>query len=107
MGELYNILKASGLRGGGTVDAYTKAETDALLSGKQDTIDSNHTLDGGLVSPLTGYEKSETGGQDVSPNDSLNGALGKIEKRVSDNETNILSIQQTIGNINTVLEGVL
>ena len=88
-------------------NAYSKAETDVLLGGKQNTIDSNHTLDGSLVSPLTGYEKSQTGGQAVSPSDSLNGALGKIEKRVSDNENNILSIQQEIGDINTVLEEVL
>lgn len=88
-------------------NAYSKAETDALLNSKQDTIDSNHTLDGSLVSPLTGYEKSETGGQDVSPNDSLIVALGKIEKRASDNETNISNIQQTIGDINSVLEEVL
>lgn len=88
-------------------DAYSKAETDVLLGGKQNTIDSNHTLDSSLVSPLTGYEKSQTGGQAVSPSDSLNGALGKIEKRVSDNENNISNIQQTIGDINSVLEGVL
>lgn len=88
-------------------NAYSKAETDVLLGGKQNTIDSNHTLDGSLVSPLTGYEKSQTGGQAVSPNDSLNGALGKIEKRVSDNENNILLLQQEIGDINTVLEEVL
>lgn len=79
-------------------NAYSKAETDVLLGSKQNTIDSNHTLDGSLVSPLTGYEKSETGGQDVSPNDSLNGALGKVEKRVSDNETNISNQQDTIAN---------
>lgn len=88
-------------------DAYSKAETDTLLGGKQNVIDSSHKLDGGLISPLTGYEKSQTGGQSVSASDSLNTALGKVEKRVSDNETNISNIQQTIGDINTVLEGVL
>lgn len=74
-------------------DAYSKAETDVLLGGKQNTIDTDHKLDGSLVSPLTGYTKSQTGGQAISPSDSLNTALGKVEKRVSDNETNIVSEQ--------------
>lgn len=79
-------------------DAYSKAETDTLLDGKQNKIDTDHKLDGSLVSPLTGYTKSQTGGQSVSPSDSLNTALGKIEKRVSDNETNISTEQgKTVG----------
>ena len=88
-------------------DAYSKAEADALLGGKQNVIDSSHKLDGGLVSPLTGYEKSQTGGQSVSASDSLNTALGKIEKRVSDNETNILTLQEQVGYAITELQGVL
>ena len=81
-------------------DAYSKAETDALLGGKQNVIDSSHKLDGSLISPLTDYTKSQTGGQAVSSSDSLNTALGKIEKRVSDNETNILSKANT-SDVNT------
>ena len=82
MGELYNILKASGLRGG-TVDAYTKAETDALLSGKQDTLSTAQ-----LSAVNSGIDSTK---------------VAQIET----NKNDILSIQQTIGNINTVLEGVL
>lgn len=70
MGELYDILKASGLRGssgGGGGFTPTPAQLTAMNSG----IDS--------------------------------GKVAQIET----NKNNILSIQQTIGNINTVLEEVL
>lgn len=95
IGAMTGYAKAQTASAIATTDTLNQAvgKLEKGLDGKQDTIDSNHTLDGGLVSPLTGYEKSETGGQDVSPNDSLNGALGKIEKRVSDNENDILSEQ--------------
>ena len=48
MGELYDILKASGLRGGaggGTVDSYTKAEADAKFVPK-DVNDTYLTVNG-------------------------------------------------------------
>lgn len=48
MGELYDILKASGLHGGaggGTVDAYTKAESDAKFVPK-DADDTYLTING-------------------------------------------------------------
>lgn len=61
-------------------DTYSKAEIDNKLVG------SNIAL--------TGYTKGTTAKQDVSPTDNVNQGLGKIEKRVSDNENNILSIQQ-------------
>lgn len=76
-------------------DAYSKAETDTLLGGKQNKIDTDHKLDGSLVSPLTDYTKSQTGRQSLSPSDSLNAALGKVEKRVSDNEADIDGQQNT------------
>lgn len=38
---------------------------------------------------LTGYEKSSTSGQAVAATDTISQGLGKIEKRVEDNETNI------------------
>lgn len=60
-------------------DAYSKAEIDNKLVG------SNITL--------TDYEKSTIAKQDISPTDNVNQGLGKIEKRVSDNETDILSEQ--------------
>lgn len=34
--DMYDILLARNLGSGGTVDAYTKAETDALLADKAD-----------------------------------------------------------------------
>ena len=61
-------------------DTYSKAEIDNKLVG------SNIAL--------TGYAKGTTAKQDVSPTDNVNQGLGKIEKRVSDNENNISSIQQ-------------
>ena len=61
-------------------DTYSKAEIDNKLVG------SNIAL--------TGYAKGTTAKQDVSPADNVNQGLGKIEKRVSDNENNILSIQE-------------
>ena len=57
-------------------DTYSKAEIDNKLVG------SNIAL--------TGYTKGTTAKQDVSPTDNVNQGLGKIEKRVSDNENNIL-----------------
>ena len=58
------------------------------------------------VTAMTGYEIAEEADA-IETTDTLNEAIGKLEKGVSDNETNISSIQQTIGDINTVLEGVL
>lgn len=58
------------------------------------------------IGAMTGYAKAATGSA-VAPTDTLNQAIGKVEKRVEVNENNISEIQQTIGNINTVLEGVL
>lgn len=87
----------------------TDSQTYAWISFSKDTY-SKAEIDNKLVGSniaLTGYAKGTTAKQDVSPTDNVNQGLGKIEKRVSDNENDILSIQQTIGNINTVLEGVL
>ena len=58
------------------------------------------------VTAMTGYEIAEEA-SDIETTDTLNEAIGKIEYRVDEAETNILSIQQTIGDINSVLEGVL
>lgn len=62
--------------------AVQKSDITALGIPAQDT-----TVGSGIV--LTGYEKSSTGGQAVSATDTVNEAIGKIEKRVSDNENNI------------------
>ena len=60
-------------------DTYSKAEIDNKLVG------SNIAL--------TGYAKGTTAKQDVSPTDNVNQGLGKIEKRVGDNENDISSLQ--------------
>ena len=56
--------------------------------------------------PLTGYEIASSK-QNVAASDSTNAAIGKVEYRVGQNETNISLLQQTIGDINSVLEEVL
>ena len=67
---------------------------------------SGGNVDGANVTPLTGYEEAAEA-EPIEATDSLLEALGKLEKGVSDNETNISSLQQTIGDINSVLEEVL
>lgn len=73
-------------------DTYTKTEIDSALSGKQDTIDSTHKLNADNVDDTNSTNKFATAAE-----------LTQIET----NKTNILSIQQTIGDINSVLEEVL
>lgn len=64
-------------------DAYSKAETDALLSGKQAALSQAQ-----LNAVNSGIDNT------------------KVDQ-IETNKNNILTIQQTIGDINTVLEGVL
>lgn len=64
-------------------DAYSKAETDALLSGKQAALSQAQ-----LNAVNSGIDSTK---------------VAQIET----NETNISNIQQTIGDINSVLEEVL
>ena len=44
------------------------------------------------IGAMTGYVKAQTAGA-IAASDTLNQAIGKVEKRVDDNETNILNIQ--------------
>lgn len=53
---------------------------------------------------LTGY--AQTSGN-VAATDKVIEAIGKVEKKADDNKNNISTIQQTIGDINSVLEEVL
>lgn len=64
-------------------DAYSKAETDALLSGKQAALSQAQ-----LNAVNSGIDSA------------------KVEQ-IETNKNNILSIQQTMGDINSVLEEVL
>lgn len=59
----------------------------AGLAGKQSTIDSSHPIDGTEVK-LGTYSKA-TSKEDIAVNDTVKTALGKVEKRVEDNENNI------------------
>lgn len=77
MGELYDILKASSLRGGAGGGG-----TPGDLASKD-------------ITAMTGYTKAVTGSA-ISTTDTLNQAIGKVEKRAEVNENNILS-----GNIAT------
>ena len=58
------------------------------------------------VTAMAGYEIAEEA-EAIETTDTLNEAIGKVEYRVGQNESNISSIQQTIGDINSVLEEVL
>lgn len=58
------------------------------------------------VTAMTGYEIAEEV-DDIETTDTLNEAIGKLEKSTQVNGTNISSLQQTVGDINTVLEEVL
>ena len=50
------------------------------------------------VTAMTGYEIA-TEAEDIETTDTLNEAVGKVEYRVGQNETNILSIQEKTGRI--------
>ena len=64
-------------------DAYSKAETDALLSGKQATLSQAQL-------------------------NAVNSGIDSVKvEQITTNKNNILTIQQTIGDINQVLEEVL
>lgn len=98
----------SGGGGGGTTD-YTDLNNKPQINsvtlsgnkslsdiGAQPTINNDNKLAGSL-SVLTGYEQAETAA-DLAATDTVNQAFGKIEKRVSDNENNILTLQgKTVG----------
>lgn len=95
--------------------SYTAQANDAVLYGSKEFLFTGTRWRefgdlSGLASKdigtMTGYAKAATGSA-IAPTDTLNQAIGKVEKRVEVNENNISTIQQTIGDINTVLEGVL
>lgn len=60
------------------------------------------------VTEMTGYtQDSPTQTNSILTSDTLNAAIRKLETGVETNQTNISSLQQTIGDINSVLEEVL
>lgn len=89
-------------------NSYTAQSNDAVIYGNKEFLfDGTKWHEFGDLSGLaskdigamTGYAKASTGSP-IATTDTLNQAIGKLEKRVSDNE-------DTIGNINSVLEEVL
>jgi hypothetical protein len=95
--------------------SYTAQSNDAVIYGhKEFLFDGTKWHEFG---DLTGLSSKDIGAMTnyvialtaaaIDPTDTLNQAIGKLEKRVSDNENNISNIQQTIGDINSVLEEVL
>ena len=105
--DIINALKNGG-GGGGTSD-YTQLTNKPEINGTtltgnksssdlglQDKIDSNNKLSSSNVSFTTAENAALTSGIDST----------KVAQ-ISTNETNILSLQQTIGDINSVLEEVL
>lgn len=74
-------------------DSYSKVETDDRFQFKL----------------LTGYEAetTPTAMQTITETDTVVEAFEKVDNNIRVNEANILYIQQTIGDINSVLEEVL
>ncbi len=76
---------------------HTAAELDAAVDAvpnKQDAISPAAPIPSECVSPMTGYSKSSSSTPGaISTSDTLNAAIGKLEKRTDLNETNILSEQ--------------
>lgn len=86
--------------------SYTAQPNDAVIYGNKEFLfDGTKWHEFGDLSGLaskdigamTGYVKAQTAGA-IGTNDTLNQAIGKVEKRVDDNENNILSEQaKTVG----------
>ena len=94
-----DVTGASNIAGSKTIKAWS--ETDGKVS-----VTTQDIAITGSQAVLTGYTKASTK-QNVAATDTITVATGKLEQRVETNETNISLIQQTIGDINTVLEEVL
>ena len=103
---LDDIANAVSGGGGGTTD-YTDLTNKPQINsvtlsgnkslsdiGAQPTINNDNKLAGSL-SVLTGYEQASTAAN-LAATDTVNQAFGKIEKRVSDDETNISSLYDHI-----------
>jgi hypothetical protein len=80
-----DVTGASGISAAKTISAWS--ETDGKVS-----VSTQDIAIVGTQTTLTGYQKSTTAGQAVAATDNVNQAIGKVEKRVSDNENNILSL---------------
>lgn len=77
-----DVTGASGISASKTISAWNETNGKVSIYTQDIAITGTQTV-------LTGYQKSTTAGQAVAATDTVNGAIGKIEKRVSDNESNI------------------
>lgn len=89
---MFDAMFGAAVAGGQGGDSYTKAETDALLNGKQNTIDSTHMLSSDLVDDTNATHKFATAAQ---------------LSQIATNETNISTLSEQVGYAITTLEGVL
>lgn len=99
-----NAVNALDVTGGNVAASKTLAswsETNGKVS-----VTTQDIAITGSQAVLTGYSIAQSK-QSIAATDTATEAFGKVEQRVQTNENNISSIQQTIGDINTVLEGVL
>ena len=80
-----DVTGASNISAAKTISAWS--ETDGKVS-----VSTQDIAIAGTQAVLTGYQKSTTAGQAVAATDNVNQAIGKVEKRVEDNENNISSI---------------
>lgn len=112
MGKLYEELKAGALRGGtggggGTSD-YTQLSNKPQINNT--SLTGNKTgSELGLQNEVLGSWTAGTATTHSTPasTDTVLQALEKIDNNQRNDESNISSLQQTIGDINSVLEGVL
>ena len=89
-------------------DCYTKTETNSLLSGKQNTIDSGHKLDADLVDDSNATNKFVTAAEKQTWNgkqDAL--TFDTTPTQGSINPVTSGGIYNVIGDVNSVLEEVL
>ena len=90
-----------------TNNQYQLVNINTEISKKQDKIDSNNKLSASLSSLPSWTAGTSTTHVTPATNDTVLQALQKIDNNQRNDESNILNIQQTIGDINSVLEGVL
>lgn len=117
VGETTTALEDNATTNPITVDSqsYTAQPNDAVIyQNKEFLFDGTKWHEFGDLSGLsskdigsmTNYEIAQTGAE-ISTSDTLNQAIGKVEKRISVNETNISTLSEQVGYAITTLEGVL
>ena len=98
-----DIVTWSGTDGATVADSGVKVQASSTaMDGTSDAqvpTSKNIKTNVTKTAVLTDYTKSTTAKQDLATTDTVNSAFGKIEKRVSDNENNILLEQAKTTNI--------